>query len=541
MENEERKIEVDDFKVSQDIPKKKSKFAIKYIIFIVILVAFTALAIYFTIQSINKEISENNIVSEEIKKQSDDSKYLISSYSETYNNNSINIIKYYDTDGNVSRDDNFYDDYNYRVDYIQIEGLKNKKIQNDINQKLRQKAYALKHQNTYSSVCGNFSNILSVSIFNDENKYDSLNVNLATGEEIKFEELFEASTPINSYLVDALYETTAWQSINLWEDENNDMSKVDMSDFEDKAIMLINNYNKNKNNLAYNIGPNFICIYGLVDKRILDTEYADETIINIDLVDCINEVTMYKKFLTNESIFENDKIGYRGTVVFTPDDEEYETRLNYGKIKDNIFLEEVIQDYNKSYNTAPELEIARKFIKKMSDDTKTELINKTKSNRGVFFQREYSAWYDDEKKYTVVNCSTNQATCSIAYFENEAFLDYIKLKAMPRGDAVLMGFETYYQDKFPNLSISEAKYETYYLNEKGEIIARSYEEMEEILRKEQMQNEVQNEITNIIITNTVDANNTTNNTNTTNTTTQNETQNNQTTNTNVVPKANTIN
>ena len=158
-------------------------------------------------------------------------------------------------------------------------------------------------------------------------------------------------------------------------------------------------------------------------------------------------------------------------------------------------------------------------------------MNNTKSNRGVFFQREYQTWYDDEKNYTVVNVRTHQATCSTAYFQNDAFLDYIKLKAMPRGDTLLIGFEEFYQDKFPNLSILESKHEDYYLNEKGEIIARSYEEIQEYLRKEQMKNEEQNKTTNNIITNTIDVNN-----NTTNT----KQKNNAVTNTNILPKTNTV-
>ena len=541
MEEKKNNIEVNDFKVSQDIPKK-SHFVIKYIVFIIILAAITALAIYFRIDKINNEANaRNNVALEEVKKAAKDDKYLISSYADTYDNNPIIITKYYDIDGTVSTDSIYHGDYNYSVGYIQISGLKNKSIQNDINQKLRQKAYTLKSKNTYSSVCANFSNILSVSFFNDENKYDSLNINLATGEEIKFEELFASSTSINAYLVDALYETTAWKSIDLWNGDSNDLSKVDMSDFEDKAVMLINNYNKQKNNLVYNIGPNYICIYGLIDKRILDTEYAEDTILNIDLVDCLNEVTIFKRFLTNENTYEDNNKGFKNTIVFTPADEDYETRLNYGKIKDNVFLEEVVLDYEHEYFENKELEIARKFIEKMSNETKSDLMNKTKSNRGVLFQREYQAWYDEEKNYTVVHASTYQATCSIAYFQNDAFLDYIKLKAMPRGDAVLQGFEAYYEDVFPNLDIAESTYEDYYLNEKGEIIARSYEEIEEFLRKEQEKNEAKNEITNNIITNTIETNNTTiNNTNITNTTNQDETKNNSITNTNVVPETNII-
>ena len=536
--DEEKKninVEVDNFKVSQDIPKKKSRFAIKYLFFVIILAVITAIAIYFTIDKLEKEMAiQNRANIENVKKESDDSKYVISSYTDTYDTNSIKITEYYDYDGAVTTDDSFNGDYNYRVNYIQIEGLKNKKVQNEINQKLRKKAYSLKHKNTYTSVSANFSNILSVVFFNDENKTESLNINLATGEEIKFEELFVSSTPINSYLVNALYETLAWQSIDLWEDENNDLSKIDMSDYEDRFLMLINKYNRNKDNLIYYISANSIYIYGLIDKNILNSEYADETTLVLDLTECMNEVTMYKKFLTNESIYEDNTIGVKGTIVFTDSNEDYEVRINYGKIKDNIFLEEVVMDYINDYYTNNQLSIARKYVEKLSKEAKENIIKQSKSNRGFFLQREYQLWYDEEKEYTVVNVAIYNATCSVAYFENDAFCDYIKMKAMPKGDAVLSGFNEYMQDSFPNLNIFDSKYEIYFLNNDGELIGTSYEEVQEKFIKEQMENQITNETTNITSTNTVDVNNTTvnnttiNDTNETNITT-NQIQNNSNT------------
>ena len=507
MEEEKNGIEVDDFKVSKKT-KKKSKFAIKYLIYVLILVTITAIAIYITIDRINKNKEMNNSTSfVETKKEEEDKKYLITSYAETYNSNSIKITKYYDEDGTVSTENSFNENTKCLVEYVQISGLKDKKIQSDDNKRLKDKAYGLKSNNTYSSICGDFSNILSVVIFNNDNKYDCLNVNLATGKEIKLEDLFLSSTPLNSYLVDSFYEANAWQSIEsdgTFEDV--DMSKVDLSDFEDRAMLLINNYNKKKDNLAFGIQADYIYIYGLGDERIVKKQNADTLILYMDLTKYMDSVTLFKKFLTKNTIFEDDSIGFKNTVVFTEDESDHVQRLNYGKIKDNVFMEEIVLDSDGKYYTNDKLEIGRKFIQKLSSEAKSKIMNDTNTNKGVFVQREYQLWYDEDYNYTAVNVLIYGATCPLGYFKNEAFLDYIKLKNMPREDIVLQGFNEYMQKAFPNLNIDEQKYETYYLNDKGEIFARSYEELEDAINKGLFNKE--EEIDKSISTNTIDINNT---------------------------------
>lgn len=483
----------DNFKTSTDLPKK-SRFAMKYIIFLIILAIITASCIYFTIQQIDENNNEKNISTtntsieqEQTKKGSKDIKYVINSYTETYNENSINITIFNDVDGKIYTDESYGYEYKSRIEYVQIDGLINKNIQKKINDRLKQTAYSLKSENVSSVVTANFSNILSVYIYNDE-KIETINIDLSTGEDIPFEKLFVSSATINAYLVDALYETLAWNILDYEsiDPDWNDMSKVDTSEYEEKFLMLVNNYNKNKNNLKYSIYTNSVSIYGLIDKRIIDSEYLNQMSIGIDLTKYINEIAMYKRFLTNDNIYEDESIGQKDTIVFTGSmwENEYFERLNYGKIQNNIFIEEVMSKFvNEEIDDTPALE----YVKKLSEENKANLINNNNKKNGVFFQRAYSIWYDEQQRYFEINVSTYQATCSLEYFKNEAFLDYIILKTKKAADVSLIGFAQYYKDEFPNFTISPNTYEQYYINLDGEVLGNSYEEVQEKMSKEIVQ------------------------------------------------------
>lgn len=497
---EEENLNVENSEGIEEIKEGNKKFIIKFIIFLLILILITALAIFFTIRYLNSEstenILENEVEVEETKKVAEDSKYAINSYTETYNTNSIKITKYYDTDGKLTTEDRYTDNnYQYNIQFIQIDGLKNKDIQSKVNKKLKQVAYELKDKFVYTNVTANFSNILSVQCFNDNGQVNTINIDLSTGEDIPLEKVFVSSATINSYLSEGLYKTLAWQNLEVVDGEevNNDMDNVDTSEYEDKFIMIINNYNKAKNNLKYSIYPSKISIYGLIDKNILDAEIYEQTSIDINLIDHIKEVAMYKRYLTKESIFENDNIGLKDIIVLTgyAQQEKYMTRISYGKISNNIFTEEVLF---KNLDKDDEIEVCIKYIEKLSEEQKATLKNQAYDNKGYFFQREYNIYDDSENDYYVINTYSYQAVCSISYFENEAFKDYINLNAIPRANIGLMGFSEYMKEDFPNLEILEGKAEDYYISKSGEFLGNTKEEANKKIKKQQKLNQQEVEL-----------------------------------------------
>lgn len=475
------------------IPLNKNsnkKFIIGYTIFLVILIYLTILGIYLTIQnSSDEKISIQNIISQEFKKNNNaslnDSKYTIASYEDTYDSNSLNIINNYDIDGHVSTNDS--DNFTYKIHFIQIEGLKNKDLQYQINEKIKQKAYTLGFNDNIviSYVAANFSNILSVLMYSNKS-LDTLNIDLTTGNEIRLEDLFVSSATVNKYLTDSLYKTLAISNLQKNEETGKstvDMSKIDTSSYEDKFMILLNNYNNSKNSLKFIIQPNVINVYGLVDNKIIDIDKASSINLDINLIDYPKEVIMYKKYLTDKSIFDDYNLGTKNITVFTVNKPETdkEIKVNRGKIQDNIFVEEIAYDNvehpdNTEDPGTKNKDKVKDYIKKLSDDQKNALINQISNSRGAFFQRAYSFRYDPQNEYYVINITSYQAMCTLSYFKGDAFLDYIKLKAIHQTDNILIGFDQSLKDTFPNLEILPSKTEEAYINIDGEFLGNNLEE-----------------------------------------------------------------
>ena len=497
MEEQQEKLEKKPKNFEAVNEEKKDKFIVKYIIFVFILILFTIGAVCITTnrKSVNSIKDKIAVVFEEQKGKAEDSKYLINSYSETYNENPIEIVNYYDNNGTL-----YTGEYHeYTVNYIQIDGLKDEKIQKELNKKLKETAYSMADKNgqVQMQVVGNFSNILSILVqYNnrqwigtDGYKNKSINIDLTTGEDIPLQNIFISSTPIKSLLIDGLYEELYWyianSSINEndwdnWEkwEEAHDMNNADTSEFEDKALLLAKKYEKQKDNLVFTITPTRVEIYNIIGKDLIDDDYLHY--LKINLFKYKDETAIYKRYLTEKNIYKDNSLGQKNIIVFT--DPYYENTfesLNYGKIRDNIFLEEAFYCYEDKYK-----ETAKKFIENKSLELQNSIINETKQNEALICQRTYdiSGFLNNEECF-VISVSTYKAKCSKEYFKENAFKDYIKMKASPRADVGVNCFSEYLQDDFPNLKIQAGEYETYFLDSNGNLIATSWEEMEKLTKQ----------------------------------------------------------
>jgi len=460
--------------------KKKTKsFIVKYIIFVIILIIITAISIVFSMKYIDKTISQAEILEEselessekieETKMLADDSIYGIKSYSETYDTNSLEIKRYYNLDGNITSEDP-YSGYETRIEFIQIEGLKNKEIQDRINAKLKNVPYTLeKEKFVWSSLTANFSNVLSVVFSSDkENAFKTLNFDLITGEEITFENLFVSSAPIKSMIASGIYEKFAWDK--LYEDYEGynglyDMENADTSEIEEQFLLAAQKYDKIKDDIVFYFTQNSI--------NILNPEFK----CTINMSKYANEIAIYKRYLTEESIFENDDLGTKGTIVFTEDIGIYDgdaERISYGKITDNIFVEEILFDYSIQED---ETKIISDYVKKLSAERKTILRQETPNNKGRIFQGEYHVFKNENNGYYEISVNYYNAECSLQYFEDEAFKDYIEVKGKERADVGLNAFALYMREDYPELNISNAENKIYYLSFTGEFLGNTEEEV----------------------------------------------------------------
>ena len=438
--------------------KNSKKFIIKFIIFSIVLITITIIGICVKINKINQEIQpiEENEKTEEVSlKETDEEKYTIKAYNETYDQNSIEIVNYYDVNGKVQISDD--DIFDANVNFVQIKGLKNQSIQNAINEKLKQKAYNLKTNakgQIHSYVDGNFSNILSVYISDDrdEDNFETLNIDLTTGKDISLEKVFISSAPMNAILTQGVYKAIVWnEAAKEGFEGKHDANNYDTSQYEDIFLKLIRKYNENKDDIKFVIYPSGIEIYGMLDETILGEKVQDAcNRIQIDFLDNLGEVAIYKRYLTDEDIYQNNNLGEKDVIILTEgvtvsngeDLSKWRHRLNYGNLQDNIFIEEVV-DLIEEENT----KVAMDYIKSISNKEQKKLKQEINNDQGAFFQKYYSI--NEEDNYYYISIDTSKAICTKEYFDN-----------LPSAQPVSEAF-AWNESRFPNFQMSETTEEVY--------------------------------------------------------------------------------
>ena len=294
------------------------KLIIFLISFIVVAVAITAVLI-----TINKNNSVNSSSTNYISGEKNNNGYekiIGTKKNQKFNQNDLEII----------RENAKYDVLEYQT--IRISGLKNKEIENKINKELedieddfRQKVVAAPGENgnmyLSSFVTANFSNILSVTFYgskadsnyrNEVNIHKYLNYDLTTGNKIKMEDIFLPGTDIDMYAQDVIYKNELhekfsekdiffnqdyWQSGEL----QYVLGEIDEADFMKKY------------NLYKNSDKDFY-----IAENGIDIKYSDDinsSDVYIQYKDCLDDLVVYTKFLTKESIFEKDDIGLKDLYV----------------------------------------------------------------------------------------------------------------------------------------------------------------------------------------------------------------------------------
>lgn len=548
--NNDTKNETDDktttTEVKNDMTKENKKnnnkkFKKFYIIFVVVLLLITIIATYITIMYINSSSNQMNEEKEELiendsdetseiaKRKAEDEKYALRKYSETYNENDLIFNEYIDINGEVKLRKDIPDIIirEKYIEFIQIDGLKDKQVQTKINNLLKEKSYSFeKDKRVGTSVTASFSNVLSVivSCYDDRGYTQNeiyLNIDLSTGNEIPFEEIFVSSAPIKSILAEGMYKTLAWETKGKntneenWEDDY-DISKADISDFEDKSLILAKKYEKEKGKIKYSLYFDKIIVYDLLNGI---TDKEDRT-ITIDFVDHLEDIAIYKRFLTEDSLFENSDIGLKNIIVceypkvYGIQDVINEIPLNIGFISDNVYMEDFFECYISDTNNNTKNKIT-KYLQDFSNDTKKRISNN--SDNGLIFQRIMYLNQSRDNSYYYVELIEVKATSSIEYFNDSAFKDYIKLKLEPRADAGINIFsdEEFAKKRYPNLKVTIPREGNYlYFNLDGDYIGDTEEEA---IRKTQSKDEnnattVQNVIPNIDENNNIGETNTNNST-----------------------------
>ena len=198
-----------------------------------------------------------------------------------------------------------------KVEYVQIDGLKDETVENKINTDIREKISTIatdlftEHVVTdFSTGCtveGNFANVLSISVYiqvgvnNWEEVYGEeicLNYNLLDGNKITINDVFSSKLKLENVFIDELYESVVREYAEFDDYEGVLRVPKDTEDIEEIVYSIISDYQRGKD-ISFYITP---------QKVVLKTGiWSDATILFNDYVEY---VIIYDKYMTDTNIYD---------------------------------------------------------------------------------------------------------------------------------------------------------------------------------------------------------------------------------------------
>lgn len=246
--------------------------------------------------------------------------------------------------------------------YYQIKGLKNKEVEKKVNEKLKKSAIVTA-KNRYSLSknkenklkfkqykMSSFSNVLSVANLLENNYYESQNtfvsLDLNTGNELKIEDLFTKDADILGTIRHAFYSQLGYDLV--YDDHSTIYQNVD----EIELQKIIKEY-KTTEYINFGFTPEILIVI-LRDKEV-------RIPFSID-------IAIYSRFLSKESLFENDNIGFKNIHVFSNINPDNLTKEIVRKQKGNVIVDYTITSYLKNFKDAE-----NKVIKDLKDKIEEDI------------------------------------------------------------------------------------------------------------------------------------------------------------------------
>ena len=214
--------------------------------------------------------------------------------------------------------------------YLQIDGLKNAEAEQRINDAIAAEAAALKdsfggdrlnYMTCYEY--GNFSNVLSLNLFAGDLDYNyrsvNLNFNLNDGSELRLEDIFGAQADLLGIVRSAFYEELTGYNFT------EDYWETAQSPDENELYRVVSGYMSGEDKEFFFSPTQIFFIY-------------DDYTASIDMVDHAEDITLYHKFLTEESLFEREDIGYKNIFTCAEIPDAYEIR-EFGYAGENLWYD----------------------------------------------------------------------------------------------------------------------------------------------------------------------------------------------------------
>lgn len=276
-------------------PKTLKQIIFGRIIFIIIVMAIVVGTVYYFVMQNNEKnnnTQKDNIVEKvkEIAKE-EDTKYSAVDLDGTYYTNPLKCETKTEENSNFDGKE---------LKYIEIDGLKDKKLQEEINQKIRdniddfvqttleKNPEALSFE-TSAVVEGNFANIISieyiVTIENKGNNYKyytkGINYNLVNGEKLKLEDVLGPKSKISNILLEKLYNSIAQSYVDFNDGTGYAVQSKDSSNIEEDIYKIVSDFQRGKD-VNFYVCPSTLYIADedfITDAEIMFQGIADDVII----------------------------------------------------------------------------------------------------------------------------------------------------------------------------------------------------------------------------------------------------------------------
>lgn len=336
----------------------------------------------------------------------------------TYSENSLHVDSF-----EVSGDQ-------YHGNYYQISGLKNKEVESKINAMLKADSIDLVPTLVESDTVGiifdqilygNFSNILSVytyiSVETTEQGgqgipvYQSFNrctnVNLADGSAISLDDVFMDDTDILQIVSSELYEDSVWnskweESMETWDET---VTEIDERKFQSQVKKFQEAWQKDEVQLY--ISPENVVIW-----------LEDDYFLTIPLEDYVDDVAIYTRFLTEDSLYEDNTLGTEGVFNFSTLFSYGSTYHDYGEKRENLFVDAKDLIFLDEEDQSD-------IVKQIHAQTLTELKQEVEEQmqyaeehpeQGFFFTMGYTV---EEDKTITVRKTKHVYTMDLDYYQNQ--------------------------------------------------------------------------------------------------------------------------
>lgn len=360
------------------------------------------------------------------------------------------------------------------IRYFHISGLKNKTIENKINQEIKLAAF-----NCYKQEIRDLSEVINVSVNmrktanfantisfeltytakkddNDDGFYQGsqgLNYDLNTGEKITLDKLFTTDAPIENILRKSAYNNLVSCTI----DENlaGDLIVSDYGNIEDEILKIINLY-KNGKIKEYSYTPMNIYVF-----------YEKDKMFSISMEDYAEYIAIYNRYLSQESLFEKDNIGIKNIYTLSRRYNNVYYYTNYQN-KDNFFI-----DISIDFQSTEVDEFAKKIVENKISKIEKEIENvkqKVSENQNNFYILNYyiSVYTGDEWStgQTLTNCYERGNVYEMTVHDFEENIEPIIIKYARQDENG--GLPDYIYDFSDLLNIEPQNLVEYYNPETGE-------------------------------------------------------------------------